>query len=130
MHGKVSAVEHDGTGVFAGLPSPIEATRYHSLTALPGTVPECLEANARTADGVIMGLRHRRLPIHGVQFHPESIETTAGHAILRNFLELARRGGARGGMTAELQRFRGLIAKAGDRPARSPSTRRARRSAS
>ncbi len=94
MHGKVSAVEHDGTGVFAGLPSPIEATRYHSLTALPGTVPDCLEVNARTADGVIMGLRHRRLPVHGVQFHPESIETKAGHALLRNFLELARRDGA------------------------------------
>ena len=90
MHGKVSRVRHDGTGVFAGLPQPFEATRYHSLCALPETVPACLTVNARTEDGVIMGLRHAVLPVHGVQFHPESIETTAGHALLRNFLDLAR----------------------------------------
>jgi anthranilate synthase component 2 len=92
MHGKLSPVEHDGTGVFAGLPSPVEATRYHSLAAVPETVPDCLLVNARTADGTIMGLRHAELPVHGVQFHPESIETKAGHRILRNFLELARAG--------------------------------------
>ncbi len=90
MHGKVSSVEHDGTGVFKDLASPVEATRYHSLTALPETLPAELKVNARTADGTVMGLRHERLPIHGVQFHPESIETRAGHRILRNFLELAR----------------------------------------
>jgi anthranilate synthase component 2 len=90
MHGKVSSIEHDGTGVFKDLASPVEATRYHSLTALPETLPAELKVNARTADGTVMGLRHERLPIHGVQFHPESIETRAGHRILRNFLELAR----------------------------------------
>jgi anthranilate synthase component II len=89
MHGKLSPIEHDGTGVFADLPSPFAATRYHSLTAAPGTVPDALVVNARTADGTIMGLRHRSLPIHGVQFHPESIETEHGHRLLRNFLELA-----------------------------------------
>jgi anthranilate synthase component II len=93
MHGKLSPIEHDGTGVFADLPSPFAATRYHSLTAAPGTVPDALVVNARTADGTIMGLRHRSLPIHGVQFHPESIETEHGHRLLRNFLELAGVGG-------------------------------------
>jgi len=88
MHGKVSRILHDGTGVFRGVPSPIEATRYHSLTALPETIPAVLAVNARTEDGVVMGLRHRELPIHGVQFHPESIETREGHRLLRNFLEL------------------------------------------
>ena len=89
MHGKVSAVRHGGTGVFAGLPSPFDATRYHSLVVAPDTVPDCLEANAWTDDGAIMGLRHRELPIHGVQFHPESIATEHGHAMLANFLRLA-----------------------------------------
>jgi len=93
MHGKLSPIEHDGTGVFAGLPTPFTATRYHSLVAQPETVPPELEVNARTADGAIMGLRHSSLPIHGVQFHPESIETEHGHAILRNFLALAQVGG-------------------------------------
>lgn len=88
MHGKISTITHDGTGVFAGVPSPIEATRYHSLTAVPGTLPAELAANAWTADGVIMGLRHRSLPIHGVQFHPESIETREGKRLLANFLDL------------------------------------------
>jgi len=88
MHGKTSMIHHDGTGLFAGLPSPFRATRYHSLVAEPETVPEDLVVNARTEDGVIMGLRHRRLPIHGVQFHPESIESEHGHAMLKTFLDL------------------------------------------
>jgi anthranilate synthase component 2 len=90
MHGKVSAMRHDGTGVFAGLPDPFNATRYHSLTVDPATLPACLIANAHTGDGVIMGLRHDTHAIHGVQFHPESIASEHGHALLRNFLELAR----------------------------------------
>ena len=86
MHGKTSAIEHDGSGVFAGLPSPFTATRYHSLVV--EDLPDTLVANARTADGLLMGLRHRELPIHGVQFHPESIATEHGHALLANFLAL------------------------------------------
>ena len=90
MHGKLSTIEHDGQGLFADLPSPFAATRYHSLVAEPETLPTCLEVTARTADGVIMAVRHRELPIHGVQFHPESIETEHGHRLLRNFLALIR----------------------------------------
>lgn len=90
MHGKVSAIEHDGSGVLAGLPSPFEATRYHSLCADPSAIPHELVVNARSEDGVVMGLRHRSLPIHGVQFHPESIETKVGKRLLRNFLGLCR----------------------------------------
>ena len=87
MHGKTSPVDHDGTGVFAGLPSPYTATRYHSLAVnLPGGTD--LEVNARTPDGEIMGLRHKTRPIHGVQFHPESIASEHGHALLANFLSL------------------------------------------
>ncbi|MCE9621331.1 MAG: aminodeoxychorismate/anthranilate synthase component II [Actinomycetia bacterium] len=90
MHGKTSAIEHEGEGVFAGLPSPLRATRYHSLVIDPATVPDCLQVTARTgdeADGlVIMGIRHRELPIEGVQFHPESILSESGHDLLRNFL--------------------------------------------
>ena len=86
MHGKTSLVHHDGTGVLAGLSDPFEATRYHSLVVDPASVPACLEVTARTADGVIMGLRHRSLPIEGVQFHPESILTRVGHELLGNFL--------------------------------------------
>lgn len=86
MHGKTSQVHHQGVGVLEGLPDPFEATRYHSLVVDPATVPECLEVTATTADGTIMGLRHRELPIEGVQFHPESILTTGGHDLLRNFL--------------------------------------------
>ena len=89
MHGKTSPVSHDSTGVFAGLPSPFEATRYHSLVVRESDLPADLIANARTPDGVIMGLRHRALPIHGVQFHPESIATQHGHQLLANFLDLA-----------------------------------------
>lgn len=88
MHGKTSPIEHDATGVFAGLPSPFDATRYHSLVVAPESVPDCLVVNARTAEGEIMGLRHREFPIHGVQFHPESILTAEGKRLLQNFLEL------------------------------------------
>ncbi len=90
MHGKVSPVEHDDSDVFAGLPTPFNATRYHSLTVRPDTLPPTLVETARTADGVVMGLRHRDWPIFGVQFHPESIASEHGHAILANFLALAR----------------------------------------
>jgi anthranilate synthase component II len=86
MHGKTSLIRHNGTGVFAGLPDPFEATRYHSLVVEPSSVPPELEVTAWTDDGVIMGLRHRTLGVEGVQFHPESILTTAGHDLLRNFL--------------------------------------------
>ena len=88
LHGKVSTITHDGRGVFAGLPSPIEATRYHSLAIQPGTVPDVLEVSARSESGVIMGVRHRTLQVEGVQFHPESILTVDGKAILRNFLAM------------------------------------------
>lgn len=88
MHGKTSPIEHEGKGVFAGLPSPLVATRYHSLVIDPATMPDCLEVTA-TCDGIVMGVRHRDLPIEGVQFHPESILTAAGHDLLRNFLSRA-----------------------------------------
>jgi para-aminobenzoate synthetase component 2 len=86
LHGKTSPVEHEGQGVFAGLPSPFTATRYHSLAADPVTVPDELEVTARTADGIVMGLRHRELPVEGVQFHPESVLTEFGHRMLANWL--------------------------------------------
>jgi anthranilate synthase component 2 len=86
MHGKVSRVEHDGRGVFEGVENPFEATRYHSLVVDGATLPEVLEVTARTADGEIMGLRHREQPIEGVQFHPESILTRVGKSLLGNFL--------------------------------------------
>jgi anthranilate synthase/aminodeoxychorismate synthase-like glutamine amidotransferase len=89
MHGKTSEIEHDGRTVFRGLPLPFNATRYHSLVVERESVPECLEVSAWTRDGVVMGLRHRQLPVEGVQFHPESILTRAGHDLLRNFLERA-----------------------------------------
>ena len=91
MHGKACAVEHDGSGVFAGLPSPFTAARYHSLAIAAGGLPDCLAVNATAADATVQGLRHRTLPIHGVQFHPESIASQYGHELLRNFLELAAR---------------------------------------
>ncbi|APX25040.1 MAG: type 1 glutamine amidotransferase [Rhodobacteraceae bacterium] len=87
VHGKMGLVHHDGTGVFAGLPSPFEATRYHSLVVERDSLPDCLIANAWLEDGTIMGLRHRDLPIHGVQFHPESIASEHGHALIQNFLD-------------------------------------------
>ncbi len=86
MHGKISEIRHQGQGVFEGLPSPVTATRYHSLVVDPATVPETLEVTAETDDGVVMGLRHRELPVEGVQFHPESILTDHGHQLLQNFL--------------------------------------------
>jgi anthranilate synthase component 2 len=87
MHGKISPVHHQGVGVFAGLPNPFNATRYHSLAIRRETLPACLEVTAWTEDGEIMGVRHRELAIQGVQFHPESIMTEHGHAMLKNFLE-------------------------------------------
>ena len=89
MHGKTSPIEHDGRSVFKGLPSPFTATRYHSLAVRRETLPDVLEITAWTADGEIMGLAHRTRPIHGVQFHPESIATEHGHDLLANFLDLA-----------------------------------------
>lgn len=90
VHGKSTPVEHDGTGLFAGLPSPFAAGRYHSLAVARETVPDALAVNAAAADGSVQGLRHRMLPIHGVQFHPESIATDHGHALLANFLALVQ----------------------------------------
>ena len=88
MHGKVSPIHHNGQGVFEGLPNPFTATRYHSLVAKRDTIPDILEVTAWTAEDEVMGLRHRELPIHGVQFHPESILSEHGHDLLRNFLRL------------------------------------------
>ena len=88
MHGKTSPVDHRGVGIFHGLPSPLTATRYHSLVIDPATMPDCLEVTATSGD-VVMGIRHRTLPIEGVQFHPESILTAVGHDLLRNFLNAA-----------------------------------------
>ena len=86
MHGKVSQIHHASQGVFRGLPSPFQATRYHSLVIERESLPQCLEVTAWTADGEIMGVRHKTLAVEGVQFHPESILTEHGHAMLRNFL--------------------------------------------
>ena len=88
MHGKVSRVVHDGRGVFAGIASPFEAGRYHSLVVGEDGLPAELEVSARTEDGIVMGLRHRAFPVHGVQFHHESVLTGVGHQLLRNFLSL------------------------------------------
>jgi anthranilate synthase component 2 len=88
MHGKTSPIMHDQSGVFANIPSPFTATRYHSLIADAASLPDCLKVTARTDDGVIMGLQHQDLPIFGVQFHPESIETKHGHRLLQNFLNI------------------------------------------
>jgi anthranilate synthase component 2 len=90
MHGKVSPVFHTGTDVFEGLPTPFSATRYHSLTLKPENLPRTLQVTARTEDGVIMGIRHTSFPVFGVQFHPESIASEHGHALLANFLGIAR----------------------------------------
>ena len=87
MHGKTSPVEHTDVGVFAGLPSPFTATRYHSLCVERGSLPDCLEVTAWTADGTIMGIRHRDLPVQGVQFHPESVLSEHGMDLLQNFLQ-------------------------------------------
>ncbi|MFT4086816.1 MAG: aminodeoxychorismate/anthranilate synthase component II [Gordonia sp. (in: high G+C Gram-positive bacteria)] len=88
LHGKTSLVTHDGVGVLAGLPDPFTATRYHSLTVDPATVPDELEVTGRTESGIIMAMRHRELPIHGVQFHPESVLTQGGHRMLANWLRV------------------------------------------
>jgi anthranilate synthase/aminodeoxychorismate synthase-like glutamine amidotransferase len=88
MHGKTSEIHHDGLGVFAGLPNPFSATRYHSLIVAPEKLPSELEISAKTAEGEIMGLHHRDFPLHGVQFHPESILTVEGKSLLANFLAL------------------------------------------
>ncbi|MFN3594756.1 MAG: anthranilate synthase component II [Thiobacillaceae bacterium] len=88
MHGKTSAIHHSDRGVFRGLPNPFTATRYHSLVIERATLPDCLEITAWTEDGEIMGVRHKTLPVEGVQFHPESILTEHGHDLLRNFLEI------------------------------------------
>ena len=87
MHGKVSPVHHDGRTIFAGLPDPFTAGRYHSLVVRPETLPSCLEVSARTAEGEIMGLRHKEFPVEGIQFHPESVLTPQGKRILRNFIK-------------------------------------------
>ncbi len=94
MHGKTSYVFHDGHALYDGIPRAFEAMRYHSLIAEEATLPECLEVTAKTFDGTIMGVRHRDWPVHGVQFHPESIGTSVGRTLLRNFVQLA--GAARG----------------------------------
>ncbi len=90
MHGKLSTISHRGEGLFAGIPTPFRATRYHSLMIAPDDVPDELCVTATSEDGVIQGIEHRRLPIWGVQFHPESIETEHGHRLIRNFLEASR----------------------------------------
>ena len=91
VHGKMGTMHHSGTSIFAGLPSPFEGTRYHSLVVDRETLPDCLEVTAWLDDGTIMGLAHKKLPIHGVQFHPESIRSEHGHAMLKNFLDLAQK---------------------------------------
>ncbi|EWT06378.1 para-aminobenzoate synthase [Intrasporangium chromatireducens Q5-1] len=96
LHGKTSEVIHDGTGVLEGLPSPFTATRYHSLTVEPASLPADLVATGHTESGVVMSLRHRELPLHGVQFHPESVLTQGGHRMLANFLRLCGDDGAVG----------------------------------
>ena len=90
MHGKLSRVRHDGKGVFAGLPAEFSVTRYHSLAVERATLPDCLEITAQSEEGEIMGLRHRSLPVEGVQFHPEALLTEHGHAMLKNFMEGSR----------------------------------------
>ena len=100
MHGKVSTIFHEGDGVFHGINGPFQATRYHSLTIAPESMPESLKETARTEDGVIMGVRHKSDPVHGVQFHPELIASEHGHRILENFLKIARAFNARVGRKA------------------------------
>ena len=90
MHGKVYAIRHESSGLFAGIPTPFDATRYHSLMVDRDSLPDALEVTAESQDGTIMGLSHRSLPVHGVQFHPESIASEHGHALLRNFLDTVR----------------------------------------
>lgn len=94
MHGKTSRIEHDGSGVFAGIPSPLTATRYHSLCLEPSSIPQILRVNARSDDGVVQGVAHRERPVHAVQFHPESVLSESGDQIVENFLSLCRAGSA------------------------------------
>ena len=94
MHGKVSEIKHKETALFDGIPTDFMATRYHSLMVERGSLPECLEVTAQTDDGVVMGLSHREYPVHGVQFHPESIASDQGHELLKNFLDIVTGGGA------------------------------------
>jgi len=94
MHGKTSSITHNGQGVFAGVPSPLVVGRYHSLALDPESIPEALEVTAHSSDGVVMGLRHRTRPLHGIQFHPESVLTPEGDRLMANFLSLAREGAA------------------------------------
>ncbi|HMM94381.1 aminodeoxychorismate/anthranilate synthase component II [Phycicoccus sp.] len=101
LHGKTSTVLHDGTGVLAGVPQPFTATRYHSLTIDPATMPETLVPNGHTESGIVMAVRHATLPLHGVQFHPESVLTQGGHLMLANWLRMA-------GMADAVQRADGL----------------------
>ena len=105
MHGKISEITHNATGVLAAIPSPFKATRYHSLTLEPGSLPDCLEITAESDDGVIQGIAHRDLPLHGVQFHPESIASEHGHQLIQNFLDIARgkTGGKSGGKSGGKQ---------------------------
>jgi len=91
MHGKVSDIHHDGTNLFTGLGNPFRATRYHSLIVEQDSLPDCLEVTAHTKDGLIMGLSHKEHPVHGVQFHPESIESEHGHHLLKNFVAMTRK---------------------------------------
>ena len=102
MHGKISEITHNATRVLAAIPSPFKATRYHSLTLEPGSLPDCLEITAESDDGVIQGISHRDLPFHGVQFHPESIASEHGHQLIQNFLDIAggKTGGKSGGKKA------------------------------
>jgi anthranilate synthase component 2 len=90
MHGKISKIRHCGTGLFSGIPNPFEATRYHSLIVERDSIPDCLEVTAETDDGIVMAIQHREFALYGVQFHPESIASQHGHAILKNFLDLSR----------------------------------------
>jgi len=101
MHGKTSLVEHSGDGVLAGLPTPFTATRYHSLAVTPDSVPAELQVTCTTASGIVMGLQHRELPLHGVQFHPESVLTEGGHRLLANWLETC-------GLTGAVERAKGM----------------------
>jgi anthranilate synthase component 2 len=105
MHGKISEITHNATGVLAVIPSPFKATRYHSLTLEPGSLPNCLEITAESDDGVIQGIAHRDLPFHGVQFHPESIASEHGHQLIQNFLDIAggKKGGKSGGKSGGKQ---------------------------
>jgi anthranilate synthase/aminodeoxychorismate synthase-like glutamine amidotransferase len=107
MHGKASDVHHIGTGVFEGLPSPFSAIRYHSLCAAPEAVPDSLEVTARTSTGVIMGVRHRQYPVHGVQFHPESILSEHGKELLANFLRSAQSDGVSDARSSDTETHNG-----------------------